>query len=224
MNPGLTLVCFAMPEEARPFRREAPNSCHVIVTGMGETNTRRAVMPLLESLKPGRVLTCGFAGGLNPALGLNAVLFETTDADLPLRLRAAGAQEGQFHCQGRIAVTVAEKTALRQATAADAVEMESAVIHELCRERGIPCATVRVISDVATENFPLDFNALTTADQRLHVGKLMVALLCAPWKVPSLMRLQRQTHAAAVKLAEVLVRVLTFEAHTPPSVRNEKIM
>ena len=103
--------------------------------------------------------------------------------------------------------------ALRRSTAADAVEMESRVIRALCRERGIPGATVRVISDAANEDLPLDFARLMDAGQNLRYGKLALALAKSPRKIGALFKLQSQTRAAAEKLAQVLVNVL---ARFPP--------
>jgi adenosylhomocysteine nucleosidase len=211
LAPGseLALVCFALPEEAKPFRkqlRERP-TVRVLVTGMGRRNTERALTAELMETKLARVFTCGFAGGLDPALTLNEVLFETTDAMLAARLSAAGLRAARFHCASRMAVTAADKAALRRETGADAVEMESAYIHRLCREHGIPCATVRVISDAAGENMPLDFNQFTTTGMKIHFGRLALALGKSPTKITGLLRLQRQTAAAARALADALARL-----------------
>jgi adenosylhomocysteine nucleosidase len=120
----------------------------------------------------------------------------------------AGACPVRFHCSTRVAITVEEKRALRQATGADAVEMESSIIRAICRAHGIPSATIRVISDAADEDLPLDFNALLTSEQELNYPKLVLTLLSSPSKIPALLRLQRQTQLAARRLAEVLVRLI----------------
>jgi uridine phosphorylase len=153
------------------------------------------------------VLTSGFAGGLNSDLKLGDVIFETADETLRAKLLGAGAKPLKFFCADRIATTVAEKKKLRAETGADAVEMESAAIHAVCRERGIPCATVRVISDTANEDLPLDFNALSKPDRNLDYGKLFMAIAKTPGKIGALMRLQEKTKFAAGRLAEALAKI-----------------
>ena len=86
--------------------------------------------------------------------------------------------------------------------------MESEAIHTICRERGIPCATVRVISDTAGEDLPLDFNALAKPDMNLDYGKLAWAIAKSPGKIGALLKLQNKTRFAAVQLADMLSKLL----------------
>jgi uridine phosphorylase len=155
------------------------------------------------------VVTSGFAGGLNPTLATGTVVFEADDPGaFRSALLAAGVVPARFHCAERIAVTAAEKRELRQATGADAVEMESAVIRRMCCQHGIPSATVRVISDAADEDLPLNFNRLLTAGLRLNYATLAWTLARSPAKIAALARFQRRVKTAAENLASVLLRVL----------------
>jgi nucleoside phosphorylase len=209
-----TLICFALKEEAAPFHKVAARHPGVItlIVGIGRANAEKSVRSFLGNagVPPSLVLTCGFAGGLNPDLKLGDVVFELPIANPPLssRLLAAGAKPATFFCADRIATTVAEKKALLAQTGADAVEMESAAIHAVCAERGIPCATVRVISDTADEALPLDFNALAKADQSLDFGKLFLAIAKSPGKIGALLALRKKTKFAAEQLAGVLGKTL----------------
>lgn len=202
------LVCFAVKEEAAEFKKIAPGLVRldeILITGIGSGNAAAKLYPVLERRSFSHVLTCGFAGALNPELKIGEVLFdEDCEEKLAEVLRASGARAAKFHCARRIAITVAEKAELRRSTGADAVEMESATIREICRERKIPSATVRVISDTANEDLPLDFNALMTPDQEISFSKLALALMKSPGAVPRLRELQRNTQVAARRLAEVL--------------------
>src|SRR5262249_13170030 len=146
--------------------------------------------------------TCGFAGGLNPDLKCGDVVFEPAgpapdDSKLIAALLSAGVKPAKFFCSDRIATTVAEKNQLREQTGADAVEMESAAIHAVCAEHKIPCVTVRVISDTANEDLPLDFNLLAEPDMSLDFRKLFLAVVKSPGKIPALMELQKKTKFAA---------------------------
>jgi hypothetical protein len=234
-----TLICFALKEEAVPFRKIAAgkSGITILLTGIGRQNAKKSLREFLlnwgmhasgvqfsasrrkhsgatpEQARetralPELVLTCGFAGGLNPELKLGDVVFETSDETLRTKLLGAGAKQLKIFCADRIATTVAEKKKLRDETSADAVEMESAAIHAICRERGIPCATIRVISDTANEDLPLDFNALSKPDKNLDFGKLFLAVARSPGKIPALMQLQKKTKFAAEQLAMVLEELI----------------
>jgi adenosylhomocysteine nucleosidase len=208
-RPVQQLVCFALREEAGAFQRLAAGreAVSILITGIGRKNSERRLIERLNQLAPRLVLTCGFAGGLDPTLAPGDVLCSTDDAGLRVKLTAAGARRAKFFCAPRIATTREEKQALRRTTGADAVEMESEAIHAVCRARGIPCATVRVISDPAHEDLPLDFNQLSKPDLSLDFGKLLWAVAKSPGKIPGLLRLQRNSSLAAQRLAEVLATV-----------------
>jgi adenosylhomocysteine nucleosidase len=200
------LVCFAVPQEARPFQKfiRGRDDVRVLITGMGARNAERAISKALSQFRPARVFTCGFAGALNPDLLIGDVVCER-------EILLKGAKPVAFHYATRVAITEVEKSALRARTGADVVEMESAVITRACRAAGVECVTLRAISDTAQEDLPLDFNALMTAEETLSPLKLTLAILKAPQKIPALMRLGRSSALAATRLAEVLARVVRIE-------------
>jgi adenosylhomocysteine nucleosidase len=213
-----TLVCFALKEEAAPFQARVADrpGVDILLVGIGRANAEKAIRRHFATHSPALVLTGGFAGGLNPDLKLGDVIFEspageagTSAPDCHQRLLAAGAKPARFWCVDHIATTAAEKKKLRAATGADAVEMESAAIQAVCRERGIPCVTVRVISDTAEEDLPLDFNALAKPDKSLDLAKLAWTVARSPGKIGALLELQKKTSQAARQLAGVLEKVIS---------------
>ena len=205
-----TLVCFALEQEAVPFRRLAVKmpDVKILITGIGAKNAGTSVRRFLEQHLTKQVFTCGFCGGLKPDLENGDVIFMTGYPALEKRLAEADATLATFFSAPRIATTAAEKKQLRTKTGADVVEMESEAILEACREKKIPCAMVRAISDTADEDLPLDFNALTRPDLSLHPGKLAWAIAKAPWKVIALLRLHRRTSVAAQQMADALAKVI----------------
>ena len=209
MASAQTLVCFALKEEAAPFRKLLGDRTDVswVVTGIGRENADRVIRQELDRQRPTLVLTCGFAGGLNPHLTAETVVFDTDDDRLRTRLMGAGARPALFHCAGKMAITAAEKSALYKQTGADAVEMESAVIRAVCHMRQIPAATVRAISDTAGEDLPVDFNHLSKPDKNLDIPRLITYVLRRPSLISPLLQLQKRSQAAARQLAQVLDQI-----------------
>jgi nucleoside phosphorylase len=187
------LVCFAVRQEARHFRPPDGWGGRIVVTGMGEDNAARAARAALDGQRFEGALTCGFAGGLAPELRQNEIVWDA-DNDLAIvqALSLRPARRGIFHFSHRVAITAREKEKLRMDTGADAVEMESRAIREICRGRGVPSATIRVISDTAAENLPLDFNSLVNHRHEMNYLRLALALLKKPAAIPELARFGRR--------------------------------
>lgn len=205
--PGPILVTFAVKEEGKFLKR--PAGVHVLITGMGHGNAETSLLYGLEKVAPRMVLTCGFAGGLNPVLKNGQIIFHAEAGSmLESVLQKTEAMPVNFFCARRVAITSEEKQKLWRGTGLDAIEMESETIRDICRERDIPCATIRVISDSAMEDLPLDFNTLMTPAQKIHYGKLSWALVRSPWKLAELLAFQQRSMDAARSLAAYLRKIL----------------
>jgi adenosylhomocysteine nucleosidase len=219
MSPATRiLICFAVSDEAALFRRRCRERANVtiLLTGMGHQNAEKSFRSVLEKSQPELVITSGFAGALDPVLSLGTVVFEADD-EFPWMnpLVTAGARSVRFHSAEKVIVLTSAKHELWHSTKAQAVEMESSFIRAICRQHRIPSATVRVISDTANEDLPLDFNHLMTPDLRLSYFKLAVALCRSPGKIPELLRFQRRVQSASEKLAAALIQVVDEVLRAP---------
>ena len=113
--------------------------------------------------------------------------------------------QGDVLSVDRVAITAAEKGELRSSTQAAVVEMESAAVARKAREWEMPFGCVRVVSDVADENLPLDFNRYRDADGRFSRTRIALAAMGHPFTVlPGLIRLDRNCRLAAELLGEFL--------------------
>ena len=207
IKPPTILVTFALKEEAKFFK--PPPGVQVLVTGMGRRNAYLALEKYLAKEKPLGILTCGFAGGLNPMLELGAIVYDVDEgAPWEKPLLDSDAKLAKFDCANRVSVTADDKYRRWQVTGCDAVEMESDTIREMAKRHGILSATVRTISDTAHQNLPLDFNRMMTPDHRIDFAKLTARLLLKPRLIAELLRFQGQTTTAAEALGKFLETLL----------------
>ena len=91
------LMCFVLKEEVAPFQKitadhVATAQAQIHLTGIGRQNAETALRKFLEKNLPKLVLTCGFAGGLNPELESGDVVFMTGYPALEERLAEADAR------------------------------------------------------------------------------------------------------------------------------------
>ena len=201
------LICFAVKHELG--QRVQNSGFPVLITGMGQRNAEASLGRYLEHNRPTAVFTCGFAGGLNPAYKRGDVLF-AHDPELSIAegLAAQKAKPGRFRLTPQIISTADEKAVLFALTGADAVEMESVAMRAICKKRGIPSATIRVILDQAGEDLPVDFNRILTRRMNINYPKLMLMILRRPALIRGLLQMQRNSAEAAEKLDQVLATLL----------------
>jgi len=109
--------------------------------------------------------------------------------------------QGAIHSADHVAVTALEKARLRTTTGALAVEMESAAVAEKATEWGVPFRCVRVISDTAREDMPLDFNRFRDPLGRFSLGRIAAQAVFHPFTVlPALLRLNKNCRNAGKQL------------------------
>lgn len=172
----------------------------------------RAVMGAeLSSSRLEAVISTGYCGALEPALGLYEVIVATEVLDIikgeriPCGSVDGKATRGVVLSQDRIANNAEEKQRLFSETGACAVEMESSGVALRANRAGLPFYCIKVISDIAAESFAFDLNRMRTKEGKVARGKIMMHALARPVLVPGLLRLKRRTEKAAQTLGEFLV-------------------
>jgi adenosylhomocysteine nucleosidase len=201
------VVTFARPEESGAFRgklealkkgrcgpmaawrgRVGENAVTVVHTGIGPGAADRAIREVIQCEKPGKVISAGFAGGLDPALGVGDTLVSDSpdvilSREIPLE-------------------TPEEKAAAFRETGARMVDMETAVLAAVCKTAGIPFVAARAVSDSADEPLPVPFQHWFDVErQRPRPFALLGYLLRRPSRVVPfarfVMRLPRIAEALA---------------------------
>lgn len=173
-----------------------------VATGPGVQRVAEALreQALREEGNVEGVVSVGFCGALDPDLAVGDIV--VGDGDVTSQLPFV---RGKILCVDRVAVTASEKSDLRRRTGAAAIEMESAAVQAKAREWGVPFRCVKVVSDVAGEDMPLDFNLYRDASGNFSRSRIALAALARPFTaIPGLMRLDRNCRAAAEKLGEFL--------------------
>ncbi|HEV2199762.1 MAG TPA: hypothetical protein VGR73_08065 [Bryobacteraceae bacterium] len=146
------------------------------------------------------IISTGYCGALDPKLRVGDIV---VSEETPIG--GLDCSRGLVLTRDRVSVTAAEKRALRDETGAIAVDMESSAVKDRAEALGIPFACIRVVSDTAGENMPLDFNRYRGADGRFSRGRIALAAMARPFSVmPALLAFDRQCQRASVALGDAL--------------------
>ncbi|MEK8092109.1 phosphorylase [Methylocystis sp. IM3] len=206
--PGPILVLTGMKREAACVAGEGV----VAICSGANVLKLRAELDLLQGRRFAAVVSFGLAGGLDHALRPGDLMIadtvvsgddrHETHARLSDALAEGAAARGCKTISGAIvgvdqpAMDRHAKTRLRERSQAAAVDMESHLAAEFARDRGIPFAVVRAISDPALRGLPsLAAKALTPEGD--VCGKTVAReLIRAPRQIGGLMMAGLDSRAA----------------------------
>ena len=159
------------------------------------------------------VVSTGFCGAVTTDLKESQIVLASQVQDwankevydcVPVEGGAA-AVSGIIVSQDRMAIDVAEKQRLQEASGAVAVEMEASGVAARAKRARLPFCCIKVVLDRADESFAIDWNRMRTAEGRIARGKIMVHAAVRPQLLPGLFHLKRRSEDAARVLGEFLV-------------------
>jgi len=158
---------------------------------------------------PDLVVSAGACGALAPALAVGALVVPTVvlgpdgtrwpTAPLP---RVPG--DGALLTVAAVVESAAQKARLWMETGALAVDMESAAVMAWARERGVPAAVVRAVSDDAESSIPTALAGAVGEDGRVRPLRAVTAALTRQTSVNALLGLRAATEAALRSVAAAL--------------------
>ena len=176
-----------------------------IANGAGPERARMAVEAAAAAGGLSAVCNIGFCGALDTTLGIGDVFVATEvngSATLLPKSRPVS-KSGRLASISRIAQTAAEKAELHS-TGAWVVEMEAAGALVATAKFGVGFYCIRAVSDLADEDFSIDFNHFLMPDGRFNIFRLVCSSLMQPKCIRELIRLSKRTGAASIKLGEFL--------------------
>lgn len=189
------IIACGLKREARIFDR--PGRDVLVVIGGGVAATLDRDLDDQAELFPGIILSCGIAGALAPSLLPGDVVIDG-DAVVAERLGQAlpHAHRGGIVGNDAIVATAREKRLLSEQTGALAVDMESHVAARVAVRKGLPYATLRVISDRAEDDLPAAALVGMRPDGGMAPGAVLASLARGPRQLPALIRTGRQADQA----------------------------
>ena len=178
-----------------------------VCSGIGAEHGRRAAEAVIQKAKPGKIVSVGFAGGLDPALKVGDIVEPRVVVN-----GADGSRTDTGRGSGIVVSSPAvadrdQKRKLATAYGAIAVDMEGASVALGAQAHGIEFAALKSISDERDFAMPPVNDFVSPLGRFRHVGfALHVAL--RPWLWPRTFALARNSGRASKTLCAAIQRYL----------------
>jgi len=183
----------------------------MVANGAGAARAAQAVDVAFPACQPQAIISMGFCGALDPALVIGDVFVATHITCVNQSLEVCLPRTDAAHSTGvlasidHVAQTATEKASLR-ASGASAVEMEAAGVAARAALYGVPLFCVKSVTDMAGEDFTIDFNQALLSSGHFGTIRILRSALGNPGAAfPELIRLRHSCRIAARKLGEFIV-------------------
>jgi adenosylhomocysteine nucleosidase len=178
--------------------------------GVGPDRARASTRRLLETLDVDHVVVSGIAGAIHPEMAVGTVVVPDVVIDLesgrefiphPLGGACPDGAGGRLATSGRLVVDEGEVRGLVERGVV-AIDMESAAVAEVCQASATPWSAIRCVSDRPRDGM-VDDSVLQLLDEdgNADVRAALRFVLSHPRRVPDLVRLGRDSTAAARRVA-----------------------
>lgn len=207
-------VLFALEFECARFhaRHDPRLRVAVWIFGVMGEAVAEALRRRLAQNRPTLVISAGFAGGLQEGLVAGDLVLgrNFSDPDLVRALKLGQNWHiGDVTTEAAIIERGEDKRALGARTGALAGDLETAHLHAVCREHGIPMLSVRSISDAVDDDMPVPARVLLNPETgRPESLQLFRHLIANPSAVPKFNRLVKNARTAQASLAKGLEEIL----------------
>ncbi|MDR4505575.1 MAG: 5'-methylthioadenosine/S-adenosylhomocysteine nucleosidase [Candidatus Scalindua sp.] len=196
-----------------------------VQTGIGRENAVKATTHLLQTINITIVISSGVAGGIREGIHVGDLIFAenvhycrqgdfggerlpvesafTVKGELvQLALELSDRLGVKYHCGDVLTVdkVIARAETKRKIGRQDsfiAVDMESAAIAQIARDKDIDFVIIRSVSDDVDDDLAIDTDNLITDTGKVRISNLAVNIMRDPKQLANLRRLNKQTKKAA---------------------------
>jgi len=223
-------VTFALPAESREFVRRiagrkndagvvagslGPAAIEVLHTGVGCAIAERRLREYLAQSNPDFIIAAGFAGATGKGCSVGDIVLASNYSEPALLVTAEKSlarfklRKGNLFTASQMIDSTAERAALWSREQAIAIDMETATVAAICREKGLRLLSLRVLSDTPEAPFPLPAHVLFDVQrQRTMARRLVRYLVSRPSSMVRLIRFSRRIRRARKSLTMALLSVL----------------
>lgn len=192
-------------------------------TGDGRESAAAGARALIDRYRPSRLIVVGVAGALSRGVAAGRLVVAEAVRDGE---GAAGAPDGDWTRRAverldalpgvvlsvpRVLGRAVDKArAVHEAgiRGTAVVDLESAAFGRVATAAGIPWTVLRVVSDTADEDIPINLAACSDEGGRVVRARVAARLLARPGAAVGMWSLRRRVIAAAETLADAVVRLV----------------
>jgi nucleoside phosphorylase len=210
------------------------------VAGAGGESAGRATRLLIDGHRPQVIGSAGFAGGLDLALARGTVVYPRRSINCtggpPIAVAATGQGSGTTAAGNTnssatsrddiaivsvdtVVTTTAAKRDLAAATGASLVDMETYAVATVAMNAGLPCVSIRVISDDASQDLPKEIAALVQPQSGMRrLGAALAGIGRRPRAALDMWHLWEHAVVDGRTLAHAIARFLEGLSDSPSAV------